>query len=146
MKFFSYIIVFSIFFSEQRQRQQVPVAADFEDFGDTMDEEARTLLKSHRVSKCSGNVMELYCITNVKSLKWNFKQDDVIERLEFFVKDPKGASAHVDFTQPLTRIRYLSQESADFTRFTFNPVQKICLRNLMKFFKRKKQTVKSAAV
>lgn len=99
-----------------------------------MDRETRAFLKEHDIPIPTGNVMEIYGIPNMKALKINLKQDDFIEKLETFVRDPNGAASQVDLNMERNCRLYLGRK--DSAGFVFGPDLRRRLRELKKAVKK----------
>lgn len=99
-----------------------------------MDRETRAFLEERDIPISTGNIMEIYGIPNMKALKINLKQDDFIDKMEAFVRDPNGAASQADLTTELNCRLYLGRK--DCAGFFFGPDLRRRLRELKKDVKK----------
>lgn len=116
-----------------------------------MNREARAFLRfgDIPIPNYASNIMELYGIVDMETLKMSMKKAKCIhrfiEQLEEFVRVPDGAPSKVDFTLKSTRRKYLPTDTADNQNFVFAPYVKQRLRDLKKSLRRYVQPARFSA-
>lgn len=104
-----------------------------------MNREARDFLRSGDIPNYANNIMELYGIVDMETLKMSMKQ------AKEFVRVPDAAPSKVDFTLKSTRSKYLPTDTADYQNFVFAQDVKRCLRDLRKSLRRYVQPARFSA-